>query len=172
MKIKNTTKLIDLFQEYPQLKLRVTALLPTYGLLEQPQLKDKVLSMTSLEYLARKADLEVTDLIKELQQAAGISTETEDGQDQIIAFNDSDPQWIQGSPKFKVDGVELLSKGEHPLNLIKSHYGDLASGELILLTTNFHPQPMIESMQELGADVFSRKDLTEDGLFLLFIKNK
>jgi len=170
MKIKNTTKLIDLFQEYPQLKLRVSALLPAYGLLEQPQLKDKVLSMTSIEHLARKADLEVADLISELQQAVGIPSKTEVGQNQTLAFNDSDPAWIQGSPRHKVDGVELLSKGEHPLNLIKSHLEELASGELILLTTNFHPQPMVEAMQEQGAEVFSRNDLAENGLFLTFIR--
>ncbi len=170
MKIKNITTLDALITEYPQLKLTITGVLPEFGNLEQPQLREKVLATTTVEHLARKAGMEVFDLIRDLEQAAGLSTAEEGPSSDTLEYAPADPDWIKVDPKHRIDGVEMLSRGEHPLSIIKASLEEMKPDQVILLTTNFHPNPMIEAMIEMGAEVFSRKDINEDTLFLTFIK--
>jgi hypothetical protein len=170
MKIKNITTLDALITEYPQLKLTITGVLPEFGNLEQPQLREKVLATTTVEHLARKAGMEVFDLIRDLEQAAGLSTAEEGLSSDTLEYAPADPDWIKVDPKHRIDGVEMLSRGEHPLSIIKASLEEMKPDQVILLTTNFHPNPMIEAMIETGAEVFSRKDINEDTLFLTFIK--
>ena len=170
MKIKNITTLDTLITEYPQLKLAITGILPEFGNLEQSQLREKVLSTTTVEHLARKAGMEVFDLIKDLEQAAGLSTREEDPSADTLEFAPADPDWIQVDPAHRIDGVEMLSRGEHPLSIIKANLEEMDPDQVILLTTNFHPNPMIEAMSEMEAEVFSRKAINDETTFLTFIK--
>jgi len=170
MKIKNITTLDTLITEYPQLKFTITGILPEFGNLEQAQLREKVLSTTTVEHLARKAGMEVFDLIRDLEQAAGLSTGEEGPSSDALEFAPADPSWIKVDPAHRIDGVEMLSRGEHPLSIIKANLEELNPDQVILLTTNFHPNPMIEAMSEMGAEVFSRKDIKDESTFLTFIK--
>lgn len=170
MKIKNISTLDALIAEYPQLKFTITGILPEFGNLEQPQLREKVLSTTTVEHLARKAGMEVFDLIRDLEKAAGLSTEEEGHSTDTLEYDPADPDWIKVDPTHRIDGVEMLSRGEHPLSIIKANLEEMKPDQVILLTTNFHPNPMIEAMSEMGAEVFSRKAISDETTFLTFIK--
>ena len=170
MKIKNITTLDALISEYPQLKLSITGVLPEFGNLEQPQLREKALSTTTVEHLARKAGVDVYDLIKDLEKAAGISTGEEGPSIDTLEYAPSDPDWIKVDPKHRIDGVEMLSRGEHPLSTIKANLEEMDPDQVILLTTNFHPNPMIEAMSEMELEIFSRKAINDETSFLTFIK--
>lgn len=169
MKIKNSTTLQTLLSEYPQAEGIITKHLPDFNNIVQEQLKSPVLKITTVEHIALKAGIEPSQLIKQLAEVCGLSGEDMSSEN-TLSFDASDPDWIQADPSFVVDGVALLSKGEHPLELIKSRLDELSTGEVILLTTNFHPQPMIDAMKEKGAEVFSRPDLKQAGLHRTFIK--
>jgi hypothetical protein len=169
MKIKNSTTIGSIFTKYPAAQSVIIELLPDFGELKQEHLKNQVLDNITVDHFAQKANLETTTFIKKLEEAAGIS-QPETGAEEMLKFASSDPNWIQSEPAFQVDGVALLIKGEHPLNLIKSHLEKMSPGNFILLTTNFHPQPMIDAMGELGAEVYSRKDLQDENLHRTFIK--
>ena len=169
MIIKNTTKLGALLKEYPQLRMSIGAFLPDFGSLVQPQLKSTVLGITTIEHLAQKTGREVSDLIAELNSVVGVQSNpsSEEG---FQEFKSDDPDWTKNEPQHVVDGVELLSSGVHPLSVIQDLLKEMSPGAMILLKTNFPPQPMIEAMEEVGADIFSRMDLADSNLFLTFIK--
>ena len=112
MKIKNITTLETLITEYPQLKLTIASVLPEFGNLEQAQLREKVLSTTTVEHIARKAGLEVFDLIKNLEKAAGLSTEEKDPSADTLEYAPEDPDWIQVDPTHRIDGVKSQARGE------------------------------------------------------------
>ena len=169
MTIKNTTKLGALLEEYPPLKMSITAILPDFAFLEQPHLRDTVLSITTVEHLAQKSGREVAGLVADLSSLVGIQSDQET-KVETLQFKPDDPDWIKQKPRHVVDGVELLTTGEHPLSVIQDLLKDLSPGETILLTTNFPPQPMIEAMEEAGADTYSRNNMTDSNLFLTFIK--
>ena len=169
MIIKNTTKLGSILKEYPQVAFTLSALLPEYGSLEQSQLKKTVLSITTVEHLAQKTDREVSDLIADLNNLVGNQSKTVT-QEETMKYKPDDPDWIKQDPLHYVDGVELLSTGVHPLSVIQDFLKGMSPGEMILLKTNFPPQPMIEAMEKAGAEIYSRKDLVNSDLFLTFIR--
>jgi len=169
MIIKNNTKLSSLLKEYPHLGMSIAAVLPDFGSLEQTHLREKVLSITSIEHIAQKSGQEVSDLIEDLNKLIGIQT-NEDHDDGSIEFLPEDPAWIQAQPQHHIDGVELLTQGQHPLRIIQAKLEEMTSGEIILLETNFSPQPMVDAMNSAGADIYSRKDLNDTSRFLTFIK--
>lgn len=169
MKIKNSTPLISLFTEYPQLEEIITDYLPELLNLEQAQLRDQVLAHTTIEHIALKAGQEPSQVIVKLKKAAGIADDISQPDSETI-FSSPDPDWVRGVPKHKIDGVAMLSRGDHPLDLVKNNLNLMAPGEVILLTTNFHPQPMIDAMLQQGAEVYSRSDLQNGDLHLTFIK--
>jgi hypothetical protein len=125
--------------------------------------------MTTIEHLAQKTGREVSELIADLNNLAGITPETVTG-DETLKFKPDDPDWIKQDPHHFVDGVELLSTGEHPLSMIQELLQGMSPGEMILLKTNFPPQPMIEAMEKAGVDIYSRKDQIDNNLFLTFIR--
>jgi len=169
MKIKNSTTIGSIINKYPTVESVIMELLPDFGELKQEHLKNQVISNITVDHFAQKANLDTTTFIIKLEDAAGISRD-DSATENTIQFSASDPDWIQTEPAHEVDGVELLTKGEHPLNLIKTHLEDMSAGEIILLTTNFLPQPMIDAMGELGTEVLSRKDLQNENLHRTFIK--
>ena len=168
MKIKNSTPLLSLFTEYPHLEEIIADYLPEILNLEQAQLRDQVLAHTTIEHIALKAGQEPSQVIAKLKKAAGIADDISQP-DSEITFSSTDPVWIREQPKHNIDGVAMLSRGEHPLDLVKNNLSLLAPGEVILLTTNFHPQPMIDAMLGQGAEVFSRPDLQNGNLHLTYI---
>lgn len=169
MKIKHTTRLETLLENYPQLKLKLTTLLPAFSDLKQQALKDKVLKIATVEHLARITEQEVPDLIKDLKETAGISTEDR-GLPRRPEFLPDDPAWIQGPLRKEIDGTEMLSRGKHPLSEVKSALTTMDEREVLLLSTNFLPRPMIEAMEEAGREVYSREDTERPGHFLTFIQ--
>ena len=169
MIIKNTTKLGSLLLEYPQLGMSISAILPEFGSLEQPQLKETVLSITTIEHLANKTGREVSVLIGTLNSVLGFEG-LADKENKTIEYKPEDPDWIKQEPAQFVDGVELLLTGEHPLEVIKELLKDMSPGETVFLKTNFPPQPMIDAMEKAGVDIYSRLDLSDSNLFLTFIR--
>lgn len=155
MEIKNTTRLDALLQEFPQLERNIIQMLPQFDDLQQSALRTAVMEITSLEHLALKAGVEVNAVVADFRRAAGVSVEEADVAEKI-QFTDSDPQWIKTKPSHTLDGVKMLTRGEHPLGLVTELSEKLKSGEVILLFTNFRPQPLIDAMTEKKLRVFSR----------------
>ena len=169
MIIKNTTKLGALLKEYPQLGMSIAAILPDFGSLEQPHLKEAVLSITTIEHLAGKIGREVSDLIGDFNSVIGIQAQN-DKEKGTIEFLADDPDWTKQKPRHIVDGVELLTQGEHPLGAIQATMEKMSLGEIILLKTNFPPEPMIEALNNAGVTNYSRKDARDENLNFTFIQ--
>jgi hypothetical protein len=93
-----------------------------------------------------------------------------DAEEGTIKFLPDDPEWVKKEPHHKVDGTEILTSGEHPLSVIQALLQELSPGQMILLSTHFHPQPMIEAMNNAGVTIYSRKDAQDDNLYLTFIQ--
>ena len=169
MEIKNSTTLTELLERYPHLELTLAGVLPAVGDLQQPALRKQVFKVVNIEHVAIKSGWEVSELIDELKRAAGIEVEKSKSS-HSKEFLPQDPDWIRKPPRITVDGVEMLSEGEHPLELIQEKLKELSSGDVVLLLTNFHPGPMLDVMRAQGQLVFSREDAGNSNQQLTFIQ--
>jgi hypothetical protein len=107
--------------------------------------------------------------LENLNKIIGLDNQPDDIK-QDWEYMPEDPSWIKEEPLYKIDGVELLSRGEHPLNAVQEILKDLAPKGSILLFTNFHPQPMLDTMKSAGVQTYSRKDTRSETLYLTFIR--
>ncbi len=170
MEILNTSTLDELFAQSPELEQFVAELVPEYSRVQQPELKNSVQKILTVERLALLSGKDVNALIRQLKEKTGMSAEA--APEAEIEFGPNDPAWITGTPVEIVDGVEMLNRGLHPVGTLGEILEKAAPGEFVLLTTNFLPKPLIDAMEQQGHEVYSRKDLTREELFLTFVRKK
>ena len=67
-----------------------------------------------------------------------------------LSFRVSDYQVVE-----EIDADAMLERGVHRIGRIRPAVGALGAGEMILLTTSFRPEPLLETMRHSGAIVHS-----------------
>ena len=169
MKIISTTKLNDLLQEYPQLEADINKVVPEIQRLKQEVLLNNVKKIMNMERIALIKEMEVNDLLNILRAKVGQPAIGEDKDGFEIEYNNADPEWLKIQPELVVDGIEMLSGGEHPLEFVNQKMKELNPGQVLLLKTNFKPLPLIENMESQKYKTFSRTDLKQAELYLTFI---
>lgn len=169
MNITTTTKLFDLLAEYPELEEKIIGIAPPFKNLKNPVLRRTVGKLATLEKVALIGNLDVNGFLNNLRREVG---QPEIGADSktVIAWQDGDPEWIKGQPAEEVDGVEMLSRGVHPLGHINELMQKLKKDEFVLLTTNFKPLPLIEAMEKQSYTVFTKTDKQHPDQHFTFIR--
>ena len=150
MEILQTTKLFDLFKEYPQLEDRIINIAPPFKNLKNPILRKTVGKLATIEKVAQIGKLDPFEFVNMLREIVGVAKLQVKMDSGSYASSDKMPKWISGKPAIIVDGVEMLEKGEHPLNTIIALLKEISEGQFILLKTNFAPLPLIETLKDNG----------------------
>jgi len=172
MEITSHTKLFDLLGEYPALEEEIIKIAPPFASLKNPVLRRTVGKLATLEKVAQIGNLDVGDFVNSLRRAVGqAEIKAEAGREVILPEKSADdPDWITGEPQFIVDGVELLQRGEVPLNRVIELLKDLSPERYLLLLTNFEPSPMLEAMEKQNHRVFRKLHPQQAGHYLTFIQ--
>ena len=155
MKIEAKTKLFDVLEQFPELEEKIMMLAPPFKNLKNPVLRKTVGKLATIEKIARIGNLEVVDLVNQLRRQVGqpdltVAVETE------VQWQQGEPEWIKGDPRHIIDGTEMLSRGEHPLQSIVKLMREIETEQFLLLNTNFKPIPLIDEMQKQNYTVYSR----------------
>ena len=142
MNIEARTKLFDVLEQFPELEEKIMTLVPPFKNLKNPILRKTVGKLATIEKIARIGDLEVVELVNQLRRQVGqpeltVAVETE------VEWQEGEPQWLKGEPRHVIDGTEMLSRGEHPLQSIIKLMREIEAEQFILLKTNFNPIPNI-----------------------------
>ena len=169
MNIEAKSKLFDVLEQFPELEEKIMTITPPFKNLKNPVLRKTVGKLATIEKIARIGDLEVIDLVNQLRRKVGqpeinTSVETE------VQWQEGEPQWIKGEPSHIIDGTEMLSRGEHPLQSIIKLMREIEPEQFLLLKTNFRPIPMIDEMQKQNYTVFSRESGEGSDQHQTFIK--
>ena len=118
MEILKSTKLFDLLKEYPQLEDRIMNIAPPFKNLRNPILRRTVAKLATIEKIAQIGKLDVFEFVNMLREIVGTQRLQHTGDSKSYVPSKNEPKWISGNPVKIVDGVEMLSRGEHPLNTI------------------------------------------------------
>ncbi len=169
MNIEAKTKLFDVLDEYPDLEDKIMTIAPPFKNLKNPLLRKTVGKLTTIEKIAGIGNLEVTDLVNQLRREAG-QPELTGEIETDLQWQEGEPLWIKGEAKQIIDGTEMLSRGEHPLQMMNKLMTELEPNQFLLLKTNFKPIPLIDEMQKQNYTVYSRVLDEESDQHLTFIK--
>jgi len=167
MEITQFLKINDVLKTYPELEEKLIELNPLFGKLKKPILRKTVGKIATIEQVAKVGQMPINELVNALRNVVGQAPLTigETG----IPQTESDADWLTDEPNFRLDGNALMAEGKNPLQVMMETIRTMKNGEIIELTTDFLPSPMIDNMQQQGHQVVS-KSADENGKFKTFIR--
>lgn len=154
------TKVAELLDHYPELEDDLVGMAPAFETLRNPALRKTVANVTSLQNVAKIANIQVTEMVNTLRGKVGqekMEGIEEEGPGQI-----STPSWfIKEKIVKKLDARPIIESGGHPLGEMMKEVNDLKRGEIYELITPFLPAPLIERIMSMGYDKWTRKESDE-----------
>ncbi len=173
LEITRRSKLLDVLKAYPFLEEQVIEIAPPFKNLRNPILRRTVGQLATIEQVAQIGNLDVVELVNRLRRAAGLSEVAEAARAvPIPEASAGDPDWIAGPPAFTVDGSQLLTDGEVPLEHVNELLTRLPAGGYILLVTDFEPSPIMEAMQRQARPVYHKQDPERPGQHFTYIRGR
>jgi hypothetical protein len=169
MDIQANSKLFDVLNAYPDLEPKIIGLAPPFKNLKNPVLRKTVGKLATIEKIARIGNIEVRELVNTLRREVG-QKEIQSTAEVAVNWQEGEPEWIKNEPKITVDGTDMLSRGEHPLQKVNQLMRESKAGEVLLLKTNFRPIPLIEEMEKQNYQVYSKSVQDQNDQHLTFIR--
>ncbi len=158
MEITLDTKIYDLLKAYPFLEEELIKINPKFKKLKNPVLRRTVARIASIKQAAAVGGMDPVELLNELRKRVG----QEPVAIEIQKEEESAPSWITQEPKAVLDANELLESGKNPLAEVNKLLQTLKPGEVVLLRSDFKPEPLIEEMRKKGVEVFSQEGGEEE----------
>jgi len=152
MEINLDTKIYDLLKEYPFLEDELIRINPKFKKLKNPILKRTVARIASIKQAASVGGMDAGELLNRIRKAVGLE---EVAVEPLKEEEQEAPKWIADEPKVIFMVQELLDSGKNPLTEVNKKLKELQSGDVILLISDFKPEPLIDEMKKKNHEVFS-----------------
>lgn len=164
MEITLDTKIYDLLKAYPFLEDELIKINPKFQKLKNPILRRTVARVAGIKQAAMVGGMDPVELLNRIRVAVGqkpLDIKLEESQEQEA------PSWITKEADEVLDVASLLDSGKNPLAEAKKILQKLPTGAVIVLKSDFRPEPLIEQMQTKGFKVYCQE---AGGEYLTFIK--
>jgi hypothetical protein len=172
-------KVAALLDEYPELEPVLIELAPAFKNLRNPVLRKTVARVTTLQRAAGIAGLDTAVLVRTLRTAAGQAIDDagmsisllerhECGCSQTQEQGIDDGAWFDESRvRETIDADTMLAAGEVPLAKVLRRSRALSAGDILRVTIEFKPLPLIETLEQRGFRTFCRQP--NGGPYELFV---
>ena len=162
------TKVSDLLNNYEGMKDILIKINPKFKKLNNPVLRRTLAKIAGVKQAAVVGGMEPMDLLNQLRVAVGQEPVTVDNAKTQTEEDENIPTWITAAPKESMDANEILDKEDNPLakafNILRKFNED----EVLVITSDFKPEPLIEEFEKQGHEVYSQ-ELQEDK-FITYVK--
>ncbi len=169
MEITMETKIADLLNSRPDMKDILIAINPKFKKLNNPVLRRTLAKLASVKQAAVVGGMDAVDLLNQLRTAVGQEPVESDGVTQVEKEEEGAPEWINQEVKATFDGNAMLDREENPLAEITKAMRQLKEGDVVTLTVDFKPEPLIDQFLERGYGVYTEET---EGKFVTYIRNK
>ncbi len=169
MEITMETKIADLLNSRSDMKDILIAINPKFKKLNNPVLRRTLAKLASVKQAAVVGGMDAVDLLNQLRIAVGQEPVESGGVTQVEIEEESAPEWINQEVKATFDGNAMLDREENPLAEITKAMRQLKEGDVVTLTVDFKPEPLIDQFLQRGYGVYTEE--TERG-FVTYIRNK
>jgi hypothetical protein len=172
-------KVAALLDEYPELEPVLVELAPAFKKLRNPVLRKTVARVTTLERAAGIAGLDTAVLVRALRKAAGQAVDDAEMSISLLERHEcgcspppeqgiDDGAWFDESRvRETIDADTMLAAGEVPLGKVLRRSRALSAGDILRVTIEFKPLPLIETLQQQGFRTFCRQ--RNGGHYELFV---
>ena len=161
------TKVSQLIETYPQLEDVLIEYAPAFKKLKNPVLRKTIARITTLQQAAAIGNVKVEDMINRLRKEVGQDKVTDST---VSGYNYSKPEWFsEDNIVTEFSAVEMLARGEHPVNQVMADLNNMDEGKIYKLITPFLPAPLIDKASSLNCRHWIDKT-SEDEFDIYFIK--
>ncbi|OQX60002.1 MAG: hypothetical protein B5M52_01560 [Helicobacteraceae bacterium 4484_230] len=157
MEITPKTNINALLQAYPELEAYLMQLNKKYKKLKNPVLRRTVGRIATLTQVAKIGGFEVLDLVNRLRSEVAQPPLGETAVETEAKEVEKRPEWAKAVPAVTLDGTALLDAEKNPLTEVSKAMKTLEPAEVLCLTTDFSPAPLIDTFREQGYAVWSEE---------------
>ena len=168
MEITLETKIADLLNSREDMKDILIRINPRFKKLNNPVLRRTLAKVASVKQAAVVGGMDAVDLLNQLRAAVGQEpVEVDRSGKKGKLKKQSAPEWIKEEPKARFDGNAMLDREENPLAIITRKMKELQRGDIVTLSVDFKPEPLIDEFLKKGFDVYTQES---DGGFVTYIR--
>jgi len=156
-----TIKIRELIDAYPWLEETLVEMVPEFGKLKNPLLRNTVARITTLQQAAIIGKVDLGILINQLRKKAGLS-EADSVSTLSVDKIKADHNWFnEANIKDTLDARPMLAAGRHPMDEVFDRLSKMNSGGILKLITGFVPEPLIEKAIEKGYKAYALEETTD-----------
>ncbi|MGB3327422.1 MAG: DUF2249 domain-containing protein [Thermomicrobiales bacterium] len=152
-------RISEVLQRYPALLDTLIDLSPTFGKLRNPLTRKVQSRLVTVEQAAGIAGLDPRQLVRTLNQQAGITTvPANDPATGTPAPHESAPSWFGTTTVAReLDVRPMLDRGEEPFTIISAAARAIPVGQVLRLLVTFEPLPLYDALAKQGFDHFGEQ---------------
>ena len=154
-----STTIAELLNDYEGMKDILIEINPKFKKLNNPVLRRTLAKVATVKQAAIVGGMKPAELLNKLREKVG--------QKLLDAFSETDELTFEANeeiakkiPKESVDANNLLNEDKNPLAIVFNKLRSYNEGEVIKITSDFKPEPLIEEFTKKGYKVFC-KELNE-----------
>jgi len=161
------SKISDLLNDYEGMKDILIEINPKFEKLNNPILIRTIAKVAGVKQVAIVGGMRPMELLNRLREAVGQPLlKEEEGQEEALSTDA--PQWITQKPKAILDANEILDSNKNPLAELHMALKKIEERELVLIHSDFRPEPLIEEFIKKGNAVYCQE--VEDEKFETYIE--
>ena len=164
------TKIADLLNNYEGMKEILIEINPKFEKLNNPILRRTIAKVAGVKQAAIVGGMNPSELVNRLREAVGQSPFQEaDGSDEKVTIEEQ-PQWAEQEPKVTLDANAILDDNKNPLAELHMALRNVVEGEVVLIRSDFRPEPLIEEFEKKGHSLYCQEVNAE--LFMTYVLQK
>ena len=162
------TKISELLNDYDGMKDILIDINPKFKKLNNPILRRTIAKVASVKQAAIVGGMKPLELLNRLREAVGQEPLNEVYETDVDERDKTKPTWTQKEIKLTLDANEMLDNGLNPLAELYMEMKKIEDGDIILIKSDFQPEPLIDEYLKKGHEVYC-EELNESS-FLTYIK--
>jgi len=140
---------------------------PKFKKLNNPVLRRTLAKIAGVRQAAIVGGMDPMDLLNQLRVAVGqTAVEYSDTNEETSPLEV--PTWITKEPKETLDANVLLDADDNPLAKAYNSLKQLNEGDILTITADFQPEPLIEEFEKAGHKVYCQE--IDDTHFITYVK--
>ncbi len=157
----------DLLNNYSNMKDILISINPKFKKLNNPILRRTVAKVANIRQAAIVGGMKPIELLNKIRTEIGQKPIISEDNKSIQMHNDI-PEYIKDkSPKITIDANELLEQEKNPLAEANKSIKRLQENDILLIVSDFKPEPLIDEFIKKGLQVYSIQ--VDDKIFNTYI---
>ena len=163
------TKIADLLNNYEGMKDILIEINPKFEKLNNPILRRTIAKVAGVKQAAIVGGMPPVELVNRLREAVGQSPL----QGEVVeesSVQEETPKWVEQEPKVTLDANLILDENKNPLAELHMALRNVSEGEVVLIRSDFRPEPLIEEFEKKGHRLYCQE--VNDDAFMTYVLQK